>query len=434
MTDLYLLTCYTTRKSVILFSVLYIRYVYRKDDSFIVFPDTRPFRCLICDTAFRRKDNLERHMKNTHPETRLTSLALLNKNYSEQLAKTSLCQHNQMTTLNDTVSKNPCPTDTVEKISNNIYKQITQQEAQMQTLSMTAVLYSGTDTQHTANIQNSQIQGSSCIKSISRPLNSETAQTDHKLACSSASSDFSKTADLTISRETDQESPSETRVTKCFKKVLEPDGNMNITSFKEMLAPVRDASFTNFKETLDPVQDMSVTKLLDQVHTTNITSFRDMLDPVHDMSISSFKEMPNRDTNITSFKEMLDPVRATSIFSSGSLFQQIPEAKQKSQAVPVINRPITPSQHIISYGRTEKRNNLVTEKVLMEGTNCVPTITKTSNVLHSSVLNATDSGHRNVLTIVSASSLKTLVCKRSRKVFEDNNKDTYSGLANQTFQ
>lgn len=405
-------------------------FIYRKDDSFILFPDTRPFRCSICDTAFRRKDNLERHMKNTHPETRLTSLALLNKNYSEQLAKTSLCQHDQMTTPNDTVS----PTDTVQKISDNIYKQITQQEAQMQTLCMTAVPYGGTDTQHTANIQSSQIQGSSCIKSISRPFNSETAQTDHKLACSSASSDFSKTADLTISRETDQEPQSETRVTKCFKKVLQPNGNMNITSFKEMLAPVRDASFTNFKETLDPVQDMSVTKLLDPVHTTNITSFRDMLEPVHDMSISSFKEMPNRDTNITSFKEMLDPVRATSIFSSGSLFQQIPEAKQKSQAVPVINRPVTPSQQIISYGRSEKRNNLVTEKVVMEGTNCVPTITKTSNVLHSSVLNAPDSGHRNVLTIVSASSLKTLVCKKSRNVFEDSNKDTYSELANQTFQ
>jgi hypothetical protein len=68
----------------------------------------------------------------------------------------------------------------------------------------------------------------------------------------------------------------------------------------------------------------------------------------------------------------------------------------------------------------------------MEGTNCVPTITKTSNLLHSSVLNAPNSGHQKVLTIVSASSLKTLVCKKSRKVLEDN--DTYGELANRTFQ
>lgn len=378
----------------------------------LFFPDTRPFKCSICDTAFRRKDNLERHMKNTHPETRLSSFALLNKNYSGQSAKTSICQQDQMATLND-VRNNPCPTDTVEKISDNIYKQITQQEAQMQTLCMATVPYNGTDTQHTASLQSSQFQGSSCIKSVSRPASSETAQTDNKLTESSTSSDFSKTANLTISRETDLEPQPDTQVTKGFKKVLDSDSNMNITSFKEMLAPVRDASFTDLKETLAPSQDMSVTKLLDPVRTTNITSFRDMLDPVHDMSITNFKEISNRDTNVASFKEMLDPVRATNIFSSGSLFQQIPEAKQKSQAVPVINRPITPSQQIILYGRTGK-TNLVNEKAVMEGTNCVPTITKTSNVLHPSVLNTPDSGHRNVLTIVSASTLEKL---KSRKIF-----------------
>jgi hypothetical protein len=363
-------------------------------------------------------------MKNTHPETRLSSLALLNKNYTEQSAKTSICQQDQMATLND-VSNNPCPTDTVEKISDNIYKQITQQEAQMQTLCMATVPYSGTHTQHTASLNSSLFQGSSCIKSISRPVNSETAQTDNKLTESSTSSDFSKTADLTISRESDLEPQPDTRVTKGFKKVLDPDSNMNTTSFKEMLAP-------DLKETLAPVQNMSVTKLLDPVRTTNITSFRDMLDPVH-MSIVNFKGISSHDTNVASFKEMLDPVRATSIFSSGSLFQQIPEAKQKSQAVPVINRPITPSQQNILYGRTGK-TNLINEKAVMEGTNCVPTITKTSNVLHSSVLNAPASGHRNVLTIVSASTLKKLVCKKSRKIFEDSNKDTYNELANRTFQ
>jgi hypothetical protein len=372
-------------------------------------------------------------MKNTHPETRLTSLSLLNKDYNEQLAKTAICRQDQATTLNNTVSNNPCTTDTVEKISDNIYKQITQQEAQMQTLCMGTVRYIGTDPQHTATIQSSHFQGSSCIKSISQPVSSDTAQTGNKLAESSTSSEFSKTADMTISREIDLEPQPDTKVMKGFKKVLDPDSNMNITSFKEMLTPVRDAGFTNFKETLAPVQDMSIMKLLDPVHTTNTTSFRDMLDPVNDMSIANFKEIPNRDTNVASFKEMLNPVRATSISSSGTLFQQIPEAKQKSQAVPVINRPITPSQQIIWHGRTDK-TNLINEKVVMEGTNCVPTITKTSNVLHSSVLNAPDSGHRNVLTIVSASSLKTLVCKKSRKIFEDSNKDTYSELANRTFQ
>jgi hypothetical protein len=369
----------------------------------------------------------------------MPSLILLGKTYSEQLANTSNQQQQQITTLNDTVTSNPqYPTDTLEKISNNIYKQITQQEVQMPTVGMAAVSYSRTDTQNTTNTQTSQLQAS-CIKSLSRPVSSETVETDVKLRGSSETSDFSKTTDLTVSREVTQKPQPETTGTKCSKKVMDPDRNMNITSFKEMLDPVCDANFTNFKETLDPVQDMNATKLLEPIHATNITksenitTFKDMLDPVYNMSIATFKEIPSqvRDTAVTSFKTMLDPVRVTNIFPSGSLFQHIPQVKQKSQAVPVINRPITPYQQIISYGRTGK-TNLGHERIAIEGTNCVPTITKTSNVFQSNVLNATNSEHQNVL--MSACSSRNFVCKKSRKVLEDDSKDSYSELSNRTLQ
>jgi hypothetical protein len=356
-------------------------------------------------------------MKNTHPETRVPSLSLLNKNYSEQLANASNAQQ-QTTALNST--------DTLQKVSNSVFKETAQEEAQTETFCMTAVPYSRTDTQHKADIQES-----TCIKSIPRLINSETSQTDVKLASSSTSSDTCKTTSLTMSSEVAQKSQPQTKVTKYFKEVLASAHDMNIASFN----PVHDTGFTNFKETLDPVHDMSITKLLEPVRTTNITSFKDMLDPVHHMSVASFKEMPNqvRDTSLTSFKEMLSPVRATSILPSGSLFQQIPEAKQKSQAVPVINRPITPSQQNISYERTGKTNT-VKEKILMEGTNCVPTITKTSNVLQSSVLNATNCEHQNVFTIVSASSVRTFTYKKSRNILEDNDKELCSELASRTLQ
>ena len=370
-------------------------------------------------------------MKNTHPETRMPSLNLLGKSYNGQLANTSNPQQQQITTLSNTVNSNPQhPTDTVEKISNNIYKQ-------MPTAGMVAVPYSRTDTQNTTNTQNCQFQAS-CIKSLGRPVSSETVEKDVKLRGNSETSDFSKTTDLNVSKEVTQKPQSEITGTKCLKKVMDPNRNINITSFKEMLDPVHDASFTNFKATLDPVQDTSATKLLEQIHATNIkseniSSSKDMLNPVYNMNIATFKEIPNqaRDTALTSFKEMLDPVHVTNIFPSGSLFQHIPEVKQKSQAVPVINRPITPSQQIISYGRTGKAH-LGHEKIAMEGTNCVPTITKTSNVLQCNVLNATNSEQQNIL--MSDCGSRNFVCKKSKKVLEDDSKDSYSELSNRTFQ
>jgi len=375
-------------------------------------------------------------MKNTHPETRMP-LNLLGKTYSEQLTNTSNPQQQQITTLNHTVNSNPHhPTDTLEKISNNIYKQITQQEIQMPTADMAAVPYSRTDTQNTTNTQSSQFQ-TSCIKSLGRPVSSETVEKE--VRGNSETSDFSNTTDLTVSRELTQKPQSQITATKCLKTVMDPDHNINIASFKEMLDPVHDAGFTNFKETLDPVQDTNATKVLEPIHakniikSENISSFKDMLNPVYNLNIATFKEIPNqaRDTGVTSFKEMLDPVRVTNIFPSGSLFQHIPEVKQKSQAVPVINRPITPSQQIIAYGRIGK-TNLGHEKIAMEGTNCVPTITKTSNVLQCNVLNATNSEHQNIL--MSACGSRNFVCKKSKKAVEDDNKDSYSELSNRTFQ
>lgn len=36
-------------------------------DSIYIFSETKGFTCSICNTSFRRKDNLNRHLKNTHP-------------------------------------------------------------------------------------------------------------------------------------------------------------------------------------------------------------------------------------------------------------------------------------------------------------------------------------------------------------------------------
>ncbi|KAJ9593771.1 hypothetical protein L9F63_027585 [Diploptera punctata] len=125
---------------------------------------------------------------------------------------------------------------------------------------------------------------------------------------------------------------------------------------------------------------------------------------------------------------MLVPVDSTSSFPGASLFQQIPNpVQQKSQQVPVINSPITPSYSLMDYETprtTETTNNYSNimyndsaignlslnypimydrdlqttdysmmnyisrptygkEKIIIEGTNCVPTITKASNVFPS---------------------------------------------------
>ncbi|XP_022113429.2 zinc finger protein 257 [Pieris rapae] len=42
-----------------------------------VHTDSKPFRCKLCERQFRRKDNLERHIRNTHPEVYAPSSAVL---------------------------------------------------------------------------------------------------------------------------------------------------------------------------------------------------------------------------------------------------------------------------------------------------------------------------------------------------------------------
>jgi len=50
------------------------------------FPGERPFKCWICGTAFRRKDNLDRHIKNTHNQPKEVAKQLANEAAAEYLA------------------------------------------------------------------------------------------------------------------------------------------------------------------------------------------------------------------------------------------------------------------------------------------------------------------------------------------------------------
>jgi uncharacterized C2H2 Zn-finger protein len=43
----------------------------------------RPFKCWICLTAFRRKDNLDRHIKNTHNQPKEVAKQLANETAAE---------------------------------------------------------------------------------------------------------------------------------------------------------------------------------------------------------------------------------------------------------------------------------------------------------------------------------------------------------------
>lgn len=49
----------------------------------------RPFKCWICGTAFRRKDNLDRHIKNTHNQPKEVAKKLANEAAAEYLKQTT---------------------------------------------------------------------------------------------------------------------------------------------------------------------------------------------------------------------------------------------------------------------------------------------------------------------------------------------------------
>ncbi len=50
-----------------------------------MFVGERPFKCWICGTAFRRKDNLDRHIKNTHNQPKEVAKQLANDAAAEYL-------------------------------------------------------------------------------------------------------------------------------------------------------------------------------------------------------------------------------------------------------------------------------------------------------------------------------------------------------------
>ena len=52
----------------------------------------RPFKCWICGTAFRRKDNLDRHIKNTHNQPKEVAKQLANEAAAEYMAQTKANQ------------------------------------------------------------------------------------------------------------------------------------------------------------------------------------------------------------------------------------------------------------------------------------------------------------------------------------------------------
>ncbi|OXA38507.1 Zinc finger protein PLAG1 [Folsomia candida] len=51
----------------------------------VIHSGERPFKCCICRTTFRRKDNLDRHIKNTHNQPKETADHLSNLAAAEYL-------------------------------------------------------------------------------------------------------------------------------------------------------------------------------------------------------------------------------------------------------------------------------------------------------------------------------------------------------------
>lgn len=102
----------------------------------LVFADSKPFRCKVCDRRFRRKDNLERHIRNTHPDHALgTAMELDETALTEQLTTATEQPATDKTELYENTEKsklellNPLPPISQETLNKHMHSEFSSNAA-----------------------------------------------------------------------------------------------------------------------------------------------------------------------------------------------------------------------------------------------------------------------------------------------------------------
>ncbi|XP_026759723.1 zinc finger protein 668 [Galleria mellonella] len=101
-----------------------------------VHTDSKPFRCKVCNRSFRRKDNLERHIRNTHPnyvtsavvecdESALKQITIQQTNGQRSLADETY-QNNEKTRLESLNPLPPLPKEVIQKHIMEINENVSQ--------------------------------------------------------------------------------------------------------------------------------------------------------------------------------------------------------------------------------------------------------------------------------------------------------------------
>ncbi|XP_059054636.1 zinc finger protein 582-like [Achroia grisella] len=103
-----------------------------------VHTDSKPFRCKVCNRSFRRKDNLERHIRNTHPnfvtssvvecdESALKQITIVNKQTNGQRnLSDEAYQNNEKTRLESLNPLPPLPKEIMQKHIMEINENVSQ--------------------------------------------------------------------------------------------------------------------------------------------------------------------------------------------------------------------------------------------------------------------------------------------------------------------
>ncbi|PSN50267.1 hypothetical protein C0J52_02364 [Blattella germanica] len=400
-------------------------------DHISITPGARPFKCELCDKAFKQRDKLIRHMK-IHTGEKNYMCEDCGKSFGY---KWSLVYHKRTHSRERLYQCQTCSRHFTSKkdlkrhsaTHTGINKQIPQQG--------TSCTTSTTSKKRT---RKSRSKKSTCITSTSKLKESESVKPYVELTV--PPSVLKRVREEKNLKELSEEPEPVVKPSSTLKEIVNPVNNLNVRDYNDVINPFNTTNITTYnREILSTVQDMSVPRIMN---------------PVQDINVSNYNCI--RDTSIISFKEMLEPINTTDVFSGGSLFEQIPEAKQlKSQAVPVINSPIAPSNYSLLYEEPQRTNEISNysditydrninstsvpssypiinyggpprykEKIIIEGTNCVPTITKASTVYQPSVVR-TNSAQQTVVTNFNTNNQRYYSCKKTGKILETDNLGSY---------
>ncbi|KAM3956291.1 uncharacterized protein ACR2FA_009741 [Aphomia sociella] len=102
-----------------------------------VHTDSKPFRCKVCNRSFRRKDNLERHIRNTHPnyvtstavecdESALKQITIVNIQNNGQAISEEAYQSHEKTRLEILNPLPPLPKEVIQKHIMEINENVSQ--------------------------------------------------------------------------------------------------------------------------------------------------------------------------------------------------------------------------------------------------------------------------------------------------------------------